>query len=284
VMLDGADRALIDEWLARGPEIDPRHRLTIRSVKLFADGALGSRGAALLEPYSDQPATRGIFTTPGDVVYDVTRRALAQGFQVATHAIGDAANRQVLDAYERALRETQKKDARLRVEHAQVVAPSDVPRFAKLGVIASMQPTHCTSDMPWAEQRIGPVRIQGAYAWRRMLDAGAHLPLSSDFPGETLDPFHGIYAAITRQSPEGAPAGGWRPEERLTLDEALRGYTQEGAHAEYEERHKGSLEPGKLADFIVLSADITKSSPREILGLRALRTYVGGKLVFRAPR
>ena len=283
VMLDGADRALIDEWFERGPEIDPRHRLTIRSVKLFADGALGSRGAALLEPYSDQSATRGIFTTPGDVVYDITRRALAKGFQVATHAIGDAANRQVLDAYERALRETQRKDVRLRVEHAQVVAPADVPRFAQLGVIASMQPTHCTSDMPWAEQRVGPVRIQGAYAWRRMLDAGAHLPLSSDFPGETLDPFHGIYAAITRQSPEGAPAGGWRPEERLTLHEAMRGYTQEAAYAEHEERDKGSLEPGKLADFLVLSADITKSSPREILGLRAQRTYVGGKLVFQAP-
>ena len=283
VMLDGADRALIDEWFARGPEIDPRHRLTIRSVKLFADGALGSRGAALLEPYSDEPRTRGLFTTPGDLVYDVTRRALAKGFQVATHAIGDGANRQVLDAYERAQREMQKKDARLRVEHAQVVAPADLPRFAKLGVIASMQPTHCTSDMPWAEKRVGPVRIRGAYAWRTIRKSGAHLPLSSDFPGETLDPFHGIYAAITRQSPNGIPEGGWYPEERLTLDEALQGYTREAAYAEYEERDKGSLETGKLADFLVLSADITQLSPREILELRALRTYVGGKLVFQSP-
>jgi predicted amidohydrolase YtcJ len=282
VMLDGADRGLIDEWFARGPEIDPRHRFTIRSVKLFADGALGSRGAALLEPYSDEPSTRGLFTTPGDVVYDITRRALGQGFQVATHAIGDAANRQVLDAYERALGETQKRDARLRVEHAQVVAPADLPRFAALGVIASMQPTHCTSDMPWAEKRIGPTRIRGAYAWRAMLKSGAHLALSSDFPGETLNPFYGIYAAVTRQSPEGKPEGGWRPEERLTLEEALRGYTQEAAYAEYEERDKGSLESGKLADFLVLSADITQLSPREILALRVQRTYVGGKLVFQA--
>ena len=298
-MLDGADRTLVDDWLARGPEIDPRHRLTIRSIKLFADGALGSRGAALLEPYSDEPSTRGIFTTPGDVVYDVTRRALARGFQVATHAIGDAANRQVLDAYERALGETTQndagayrdgarreavrdKDARLRVEHAQVVAPADLPRFAELGVIASMQPTHCTSDMPWAENRVGPTRIQGAYAWRTLQKTGAHLPLSSDFPGETLNPFYGIYAAITRQSPEGKPEGGWHPEERLTLDEALRGYTQEAAYAEHAERDKGSLETGKLADFVVLSADITKLSPPEILALGAKRTYVGGKPVFSA--
>ncbi len=283
VMLDGADRALVDEWLARGPEIDRHHRLTIRSIKLFADGALGSRGAALLEPYSDEPSTRGLFTTPGDVVYDVTRRSLERGFQVATHAIGDAANRQVLDAYERAMRETKVADARLRIEHAQVVAPADLPRFAKLGVIASMQPTHCTSDMPWAEKRIGSSRIQGAYAWRSMLASGAHVPLSSDFPGETWNPFYGIYAAITRQSPDGKPEGGWRPEERLTLDEALRGYTQEAAYAEFEERDKGSLEAGKLADFLVLSADITKVSPQEMLELRARRTYVGGKLVFRAP-
>ncbi|HMI87647.1 MAG TPA: amidohydrolase [Polyangiaceae bacterium] len=284
VMLDGADRALIEEWLARGPEIDARHRLTIRSVKIFADGALGSRGAALLEPYSDEPSTRGVFTTPGDVVYDITRRSLDRGFQVATYAIGDAANHEVLDAYERALGETKVQDARLRIEHAQIVAPSDLPRFAKLGVIASMQPTHCTSDMPWAEKRVGPSRVQGAYAWHSMVESGAHVPLSSDFPGETLDPFHGIYAAITRQSPDGKPDSGWHPEERLTLDEALRGYTREAAYAEFEERDKGSLEVGKLADFLVLSADITKVSPKEMLELRAQRTYVGGKLVFQAPQ
>jgi predicted amidohydrolase YtcJ len=284
IMLDGADRGLVDEWLARGPEVDPRHRLTVRTVKIFADGALGSRGAALLEAYSDDPATRGLFTTPGDVVYDVTRRSLARGFQVATHAIGDAANRQVLDAYERALREVNTRDARLRVEHAQVLAPDDLPRFAKLGVVASMQPSHCTSDMGWAEKRVGPARIRGAYAWRSVLATGAHLSLSSDFPGETLNPFHGIYAAVTRQTPDGEPPGGWHPEERLSLDEALRGYTQEAAYAEHAERDKGSLEAGKLADFLVLSADITKLSPKELLALRVLRTYVGGKLVFEDRR
>ncbi len=280
VMLDGADRPLVDGWLARGPEIDPRHRLTVRSVKLFADGALGSRGAALLEPYSDQPASRGVVTLSGEAVHDLTRRALARGFQVATHAIGDAANRQVLDAYERALRETGARDARLRIEHAQVLAPADIGRFARLGVIASMQPTHATSDMAWAEKRVGPTRIKGAYAWRSILDTGAHLPLSSDFPGETLDPFHGIYAAVTRQSPDGSPAGGWFPEQRLTLDQALRGYTQEAAYAEWEEGNKGSIEPGKLADFLVLSDDIRKLSGKQLLGLRVERTYLGGERVY----
>jgi len=281
-MLDGADRALVDAWLARGPEIDPRHRLTIRSVKLFADGALGSRGAALHEPYSDAPGSRGQFTTPPDAVYALTRRALERGFQVATHAIGDAANRAVLDAYERALAETGVRDARLRIEHAQVVAPEDVSRFAKLGVLASMQPPHATSDMPWAEDRVGPDRIQGAYAWRSLLASGAHVPLSSDFPGESLDPFRGLYAAVTRQSPDGTPEGGWHAEQRLTLDEALRGYTQEAAYAEFAERDKGSLEAGKLADFVVLASDPSALPPRELLDLRVLRTYVGGVLVFEA--
>jgi predicted amidohydrolase YtcJ len=282
VMLDGADRALIDKWLARGPEIDPRHRLTVRSIKLFADGALGSRGAALLEPYSDQPDSRGLFTNSGEAVHDLTRRAVTRGFQVATHAIGDAANRSVLDAYERVLRETQAKDARLRIEHAQVLGPADVPRFARLGVIASMQPTHATSDMAWAEKRVGPTRIQGAYAWQSILATGAHLPLSSDFPGESVDPFHGLYAALTRQSPDGTPAGGWFPAQRLTLEQALRGYTLEAAYAEWEEKDKGSLEPGKLADFLVLSHDLRKLSGQQLLTVRVKRTFLGGKLVFQS--
>jgi hypothetical protein len=246
-MLDGADHALVEEWLAQGPEIDPQHRLTIRSFKLFADGALGSRGALLLEPYSDAPSTKGVVTTPESAIYDLTRRSLAKGFQVNTHAIGDAANRMTLDAYGKAMQDTPSaRDPRLRIEHAQVVAPSDIPRFHQLGVIASMQPTHCTSDMGWAEKRVGPERVKGAYAWRSLLKTGAHLPLSSDFPGETLNPFYGIYAAITRQDPDGNPAVGWHPEQRLTLQEALRGYTREAAFAEFEESQKGSLEPGKL--------------------------------------
>ena len=282
-MLDGADKNLVDEWLKRGPEIDPYHRLTIRSFKLFADGALGSRGAALLEPYSDAPQTKGLMTTPEPAIYDLTRRALQAGFQVCTHAIGDAANRSTLDAYAQAEKEVPNAhDPRLRIEHAQVLSPEDIPRFTKLGVIASMQPTHATSDMPWAEKRLGPERIKGAYAWRSVKNSGAHLPLSSDFPGETLNPFYGIYAAITRQDPQGNPPGGWHPEQRLTLDEALHGYTVEAAYAEFEETNKGSIEKGKLADLTVISQDLTKISPSEILSIRVLKTFVGGKIAYDA--
>ena len=282
-MLDGADKDLVEEWLKRGPEIDAHDQLTIRAFKLFADGALGSRGAALLKPYSDAPQTQGIMTTPQSEVYSVTRRALESGFQVCTHAIGDAANGAVLNAYEQA--ETEVPDAhdpRLRIEHAQVLAPEDIPRFARLGVIASMQPTHCTSDTAWAEQRLGPERVKYAYAWRSLKDSGAHLPLSSDFPGETLNPFYGIYAAITRQDPHGRPPGGWHPEQRLTLEEALRGYTLEAAYAEFQEKNKGSLEKGKLADLTVVSKDITEVAPAEILSVRVLKTFVGGKVVYDA--
>jgi predicted amidohydrolase YtcJ len=280
-MLDGADRGLVNEWLERGPEIDPHHQLTIRAFKLFADGALGSRGAALLEPYSDAPQTNGVITTPEADVYQLTGSSLQRGFQVCTHAIGDRANRMVLDAYTAALKDVpQAHDPRLRIEHAQVLTPEDVPRFAKLGVIVSMQPAHATSDMAWAEARLGPRRIKGAYAWQSVLKTGAHLPLSSDFPGETMNPFYGIYAAITRQDPQGYPPDGWYSEQRLTLNEALRGYTMEGAYAEFEEKAKGSIEPGKLADVTVISEDITKLPPRQILNIRVLKTLVGGRVVY----
>ena len=282
-MLDGADKNLVEEWLKRGPEIDPHHQLTIRSFKLFADGALGSRGAALLEPYTDAPQTKGVMTTPESEVYSLTRRSLQAGFQVCTHAIGDAANRSVLDAYAQAEKEMPtSRDPRLRVEHAQVLASEDIPRFAKLGVIASMQPTHCTSDMAWAEKRLGPVRVKDAYAWRSVKDSGSHLSLSSDFPGETLNPFYGIYAAITRQDPQGNPPGGWYPEQKLTLEEALRGYTVEAAYAEFQESEKGSIEKGKLVDLTIISKDITKIPPSAILSIRALKTFVGGKIVYDA--
>jgi len=283
VMLDAADKSLVEEWLKRGPEIDAHQRLTVRAFKLFADGALGSRGAALLEPYSDAPQTKGLITTPEAAVYDLTRRSLPRGFQVCTHAIGDAANRMVLDAYERALRESSEtRDARLRIEHAQVLSPQDIPRFVKLGIIASMQPVHCTSDMPWAEKRLGPQRITGAYAWRSVLSTGAHVPFSSDFPGETLNPFYGIYAAITRQDPSGNPPGGWHPEQKVTLDEALRGYTVEAAYAEFADKDKGSIETGKLADLTVIDQDITRLPSKEILSIKVLKTFVAGKEVYGA--
>ena len=283
-MLDFADKALIDEWLARGPEIDSaNHLFTIRSVKVFADGALGSRGAAMLEPYSDEPRTRGVVTTSQSEIFELTRRCLQHGFQVAAHAIGDGANHMALDAYEQAMKaEPKAGDTRLRIEHAQVLAPMDIPRFARLNVIASMQPTHCTSDMAWAEKRVGPKRIQGAYAWRSVLATGAHLPLSSDFPGETLNPFYGIYAAITRQNPDGKPEGGWYPDQRLSVAEALKGYTTEAAYAEFEERNKGSIEPGKLADLIVISGNEKLSSPAEWLNVRVLKTFINGRLVYNA--
>jgi predicted amidohydrolase YtcJ len=282
-MLDGANAALIDEWLKHGPDIDrAANRLTVRCVKVFADGALGSRGAALFEPYSDAPDRKGVVTTPEPEIYRMTRRCLEAGFQVATHAIGDAANHFVLNAYERALKETHASGARLRIEHAQVLAPPDIPRFVKLGVIASMQPSHCTSDMVWAETRLGPQRVKGAYAWRSVLETGAHLPLSSDFPGETLDPFAGMYAAVTRQDASGKPAGGWYPAQRLTIQEALRGYTAEAAYAGFEEKDKGSIEPGKLADLTVVSADVTRAPARELLSLRVLRTIIGGEIVYSA--
>jgi predicted amidohydrolase YtcJ len=284
-MLDAADTKLIEEWLKKGPQIDRAgHRFTVRSIKVFADGALGSRGAALFEPYSDQPSTTGLITTPQDKLYQLARRCLQTGFQMATHAIGDRANRIVLDTYQRALSRRPGTDARFRIEHAQVLSKKDIPRFAKLNVIASMQPTHCTSDMIWAEKRVGPERIKSAYAWRSLLDSGARVPISSDFPGETVNPFFGIYAAITRQNPEGEPPGGWYPEQRMTLAEALRGYTIEAAFAEFQERTKGSIEAGKLADLIVISKDITRIAPQELLTIEVLKTFVGGRLVYEAKK
>ncbi len=281
VMLDATDGDLIEPFLQRGPQIDPAHWLTIRCIKIFADGALGSRGAALFEPYSDAPGTRGQLTTSQEDIYKLTARALKAGLQVAVHAIGDRANRITLDAFEAALRDVpQAKDHRLRVEHAQVVALEDIPRFKHLGVISSMQPPHCTSDMPWAETRVGPERIKGAYAWRSFLNAGVRVPLNSDFPGETPNPFWGMYAAETRQSPDGKPSGGWRTEQCLTRREVLRAYTVESAYAGFDEGVLGQIAPGMLADFIVLSDNILTVPPRNLLSLKVERTYVGGNLVY----
>jgi len=282
VMLDAVYKDLVAEWLAKGPEIDTKqHQLTVRCFKIFADGALGSRGAVLLEPYSDAPQTTGVITSSGPAIEDLTQRALERGFQVATHAIGDAANRFVLDAYEHAMSQVpQAKYPRLRVEHAQVLALADLPRFVKLGVVVSMQPAHATSDMPWAEQRLGSQRIKGAYAWRSVISTGAHVTLNSDFPGETLNPFAEIYAAVTRQDPQGNPAGGWYPQQRLTITEALRGYTLEAAYAGFEEQVKGTIAAGKLADLTVISKDITQVLPAELLSVRVLKTIVGGRIVY----
>ena len=207
VMIDSSP-ATTKDWFARGPLIDPQHRVTVRAVKLYADGALGSRGARLLEDYADEPGTRGLFVTPPERLAATASAAVRAGFQPCTHAIGDGANRAALDLYERLEGEqASARDLRPRIEHAQILDQDDIPRFGRLGVIASMQPTHCTSDMAWAEKRIGAARIKGAYAWRSVLKTGAHVPISSDFPGETLNPFYGIYAAVTRQDPQGKPEG-----------------------------------------------------------------------------
>jgi predicted amidohydrolase YtcJ len=278
-MLDGTDKDLVDEYLKRGPEIDPW--LTVRSIKVFADGALGSRGAALAQPYSDKPETSGVERVSPEDLMLLTVRALRAGFQVATHAIGDRANRNTLDAYEAALKAVPATgDPRLRIEHAQVVALQDIPRFAQLRIVCSMQPPHCTSDMPWAESRVGPERIKGAYAWRRFLDAGVRLALNSDFPGETLDPFSGMYAAETRQTADGKPEGGWYPDQRLTRAEVLRAYTVESAYSGFDETLKGRIAAGMLADFIVLSADIASITSRALLNLRVEQAWVAGSHVF----
>ncbi|HEV7922614.1 MAG TPA: amidohydrolase [Thermoanaerobaculia bacterium] len=272
------DAALLRDWLARGP-LDHGDRLTVRAIKLYADGALGSRGAALLEPYSDDPKNSGLLIAKPEHIEDVARRALARGFQVNTHAIGDRGVRNVIDAYERA---GVTADRRFRIEHLQVISPPDVPRVSRLGIIASMQPTHATSDMPWAEDRLGPVRIRGAYAWRTLLNSGARLALGSDFPVEEVNPFFGIHSAVTRQDQSGNPAGGWYPDQRLTLAEALRGFTADAAYAAFEETSRGTIEPGKLADFTIVEGDFFEG--KELYKTKVIRTVVGGRVVYEAPR
>jgi len=272
-----------DLWqrvLERGPEIGDR--LTVRAIKLIADGALGSRGAALLEPYSDDAGNTGLLMLTRDQIAQVAKEAKAHGFQVATHAIGDRANRTVLGAYGTALGGA--NDLRFRIEHAQVVAPADFDLFRKFSIIASVQATHATSDMRWAEARLGPERVKGAYAWRRFLGLGVAVANGSDFPVESPNPLAGFYAAITRQNRNGEPVAGWFPEQRMTREEALRSWTQGGAFAAFEEGSKGSLAVGKLADFVVLSADIMRVPPREILNARVTMTVVGGEVVYSETR
>jgi predicted amidohydrolase YtcJ len=270
-------------FFQRGPLTDyANHRLAVRAIKIYADGALGSRGAALLEPYSDEPSTGGLLTTPPEEVYAQTLAAAKAGFQVGIHAIGDRANREVLDVFERVEREVPGARAlRLRVEHAQILDAADIPRFARLGVIASMQPTHATSDMPWAAARIGAARVEeGAYVWRKLLDAGAVIAAGSDFPVEDANPLLGFYAAITRQDAGGMPAGGWTQSQRMTREEALASFTRHAAFAAHSETWTGSLEAGKLADLVVLSGDIMRIPPREILTTAVRMTMVGGEIVY----
>ncbi len=257
-------------------------RLTVRAIKAYADGALGSRGAALLEDYSDEPGRRGLLVTPAERLEEVARDARRNGWQLWIHAIGDRGNRIALDAFRRAAQTVPDAPAggtRPRIEHAQVVALSDIPRFGSEGVIASIQPTHATSDMPWAEQRVGPERIRGAYAWQRLKKSGARLAGGSDFPVESEKPVEGFYAAITRHDPDGKPEGGWRPEERLTRAEALALFTTDAAWAAFEEERRGKIVPGFDADFTVLPEDPMAVSPARIRNLSIVATIVGGEIV-----
>jgi predicted amidohydrolase YtcJ len=273
----GGPGPTLDYFCENGPLVDYAGRLTVRSVKLYMDGALGSRGAALLEPYADDAANTGLLLIPPERFETVVERSMECGLQVNTHAIGDRANRIVLDTYEQAIAETGGGPGRHRIEHAQVVVtPEDIERFAPLNVIASMQPTHATSDMPWAEDRVGPDRIRGAYAWRTFLDSGARLALGSDFPVEEVSPLLGFYAAVTRQDAAGAPEDGWYPEQRLTREEALRGFTLDAAYAAFMEDTVGSLAPGKRADFVVLSQDIMTVPDEALLDTEVVATYLDG--------
>jgi predicted amidohydrolase YtcJ len=255
-------------------------RLTVRSVKLFADGALGSRGAALLAPYSDKPDQRGLLFMSNAEMQRKMETALRAGYQVNVHAIGDAANRQVLDGFEGAYKNVGGRQLRNRIEHAQVVALSDIPRFKQLDLIASMQPTHATSDMNMAETRIGPERLKGAYAWRTFLDQGTRIAGGSDFPVEADNPFFGLYSAITRMDHHGNPKGGWHPEQAMTRVEAFRAFTMDAAYAQHQERTIGSLEPGKWADFILVDGDLFKEPSAQIWKTKVLQTWVAGTRVY----
>jgi predicted amidohydrolase YtcJ len=268
---------------ARGPILNHHDfHLVVRAIKLYADGALGSRGAALLEPYSDDPGNRGLLVTPPDVIYQETLAASKAGFQTCIHAIGDRANREVLDVFERVQREVPgSKALRMRDEHAQILDAADIPRFAELGVIASMQPTHCTSDMPWAPARLGAERIaEGAYVWQKLMKSGVTVAGGSDFPVEQPNPMLGLYAAITRQDVHGNPPGGWQPDQRMSRLEALEAFTINAAYAAHLEHELGTIEPGKLADLVVLSGDVMTEAAPKIPTTTVLRTMIGGKWVY----
>jgi predicted amidohydrolase YtcJ len=278
----GDDSAALAHYFAKGPVAGAHDgHLWVRAVKLYADGAMGSRGAALLEPYSDDPNNMGLLLSAPAHIRDVAARGLAAGFQVNTHAIGDRGNRVVLDAYEQALAARPTADHRFRVEHAQVLHSDDLPRFAQLGVIPSMQASHQTSDMYWVGKRLGPTRTLGAYAWRSLLESGVVIPNGSDFPVEAVNPLISFHAAIARQDARDWPAGGWLPEQRMTREEALKSMTLWPAYAGFQEGELGSLSVGKRADFVILDRDIMRVPAELVLGTRVRSTWLGGREVYR---
>lgn len=272
----------LDAIMAEGHQDHGNGRLIVRAVKAYADGALGSRGAALLAPYSDRPDSSGLLISSKEKLQELTERCLKAGFQVGTHAIGDLGNRTVLDAYEAALAATGATDARLRVEHAQIISPEDMGRFKTLGVLPSMQPTHCTSDLPWAIERVGEERIKGAYAWRTLLDTGVIIPCGSDFPVEGINPIWGFYSAVTRKHQDGTPADGFFPEQKMSREEALKGFTIWAAWSGFMEDRIGSIEVGKRADFVILDRDIMQVPEAEILATKVVKTILDGTVVYNA--
>ncbi|WP_290594880.1 amidohydrolase [Arenimonas sp. SCN 70-307] len=276
------DAEALDALCAMGAYEHASGRLAMRGVKFYVDGALGSRGAALIEDYSDEPGHRGLLVTEPAAYAAGVAKARDCGIQPASHAIGDRGNRIVLDTYAQALGDQATGDHRWRVEHAQVVHRDDLPRFAALKVIASMQPTHATSDMPWAEARVGRERLYGAYAWQRLRALGVPLALGSDFPVESVDPRLGLYSSVTRQDLAGSPASGWLADQRLSPDQALQGFTAGAAHAAFDEDETGRLVPGLRADFVVFDADPLTVAPAQLPKLKVLSTWVDGQAVYTA--
>jgi len=284
VMLTGFDSKLIYEWFKKGPEIDSTGFLTIRAIKLNCDGALGSRGAWLLEPYTDRPDFSGMPTLSMDTVLKISQEGLKYGFQVCSHAIGDRANREILDRYEMAFSGNPEKshNHRYRIEHAQHLAPSDIPRFGQLGVIPAMQAIHMSSDRPWAIERLGEKRIkEGAYMWQSLLKSGARIVNGTDAPVEPVNPIPSFFASVTRQTLKGEPKGGYEPAEKMTRDQALKSYTLDAAYGAFEENSKGSITPGKLADFTVFTQDIMTVPDDQILSTEVFMTILGGKILYK---
>ncbi|MDH5367124.1 MAG: amidohydrolase family protein, partial [Cyclobacteriaceae bacterium] len=283
VMITGRDQELVHEWLEKGVYIDSSHWLTIRSIKLNCDGALGSRGAWLLEEYSDMPGQHGHETLPMEVVSEISEKALKSGFQVCSHAIGDRANQEILDRYESAFNNNSDLSGnhRFRIEHAQHLNPDDIPRFGELGVIAAMQAIHMSSDRPWAIDRLGKKRIEeGAYMWQELLNTGAKVINGTDVPVEPVNPIASFYASVTRKTLKGEPDGGYESAQRMTREQALKSYTLDAAYGEFGEMIKGSIEVGKLADFTVFSQDIMTVDEKDLLKTVVDMTIVGGNTVY----
>lgn len=283
-MITGWDEELINEWYEKGPNIDPDHLFTVRSIKLNCDGALGSRGAWLLEPYTDMPDHYGHETLPMEIVKSTALNGLRNGFQVCSHAIGDRANKEILDRYEAAFDELSKQDSdhRFRIEHAQHLHPDDIPRFAELGVIPAMQAVHMSSDRPWAIDRLGEKRIkEGAYMWQDLLQSGIPIVNGTDVPVEPLNPIPSFYASVSRKTLKGTPEGGYEPEQKMTREQALKSYTLDAAYGAFEEDIKGSINVGKLADFTIYNQDLMTVEENKILNTEVVMTIFDGKVVYK---